>query len=71
MTQIALARARTTLDDFSRFYLPLHGLPREGFFRFLPTLVYIEACIYQLDEDNERACLSSPAMPPWRLIRSY
>lgn len=49
----ALARARTTLEDFTRFYLPLHGLPREDFFRFLPTLVYVEACIYQMDEENE------------------
>ena len=49
----ALRRARTTLDDFSKFYMPLHGLSQLDFFRWLPTLVFSEACIYQLDEDNE------------------
>ena len=49
----ALSRARTTLDDFTRFYLPLHGLSRDAFFDHLPILVYVEACIYQMDEDNE------------------
>ena len=52
----ALSRARTTLDDFSSFYFPLHGLSRDDFFRWLPMLVFVEACIYQLDEDNEEAC---------------
>ena len=54
----SLARARTTLSDFTMFYLPLHGLTRDDFFRWLPILVFVEACIYQLDEDNEKACLS-------------
>lgn len=49
----ALRRARTTLDDFTTFYLPLHGLERADFFRWLPILVFIEGCIYQLDETNE------------------
>ena len=49
----ALSRARTTLDDFTRFYLPLYGLSRDAFFDHLPILVYVESCIYQMDEDNE------------------
>jgi len=49
----ALERARTTIDDFSTFYLPLHGLPRAAFFAHLPLLVFTEAAIYQLDEENE------------------
>ena len=59
----ALSRARTTLDDFSRFYFPLHGLDRHDFFRFLPILTYAEACIYQMDEENEaytRALVQTP-----------
>lgn len=38
----ALRRARTTLEDFSQFYMPLHGLPQNAFFRWLPQLVFIE-----------------------------
>ena len=49
----ALCRARTTLEDFSRFYLSYHGLHLEDFFRWLPLLVFVECSIYQLDEDNE------------------
>jgi hypothetical protein len=49
----ALQRARTTLDDFTTFYLPLHGLPPSAFFQHLPLLIFTEAAIYQLDEDNE------------------
>lgn len=49
----SLERARTTLEDFSTFYLPLHGLPPAAFFRHLPLLVFSEAAIYQLDEENE------------------
>mmetsp|Transcript_16406 Transcript_16406/g.35189 ORF Transcript_16406/g.35189 Transcript_16406/m.35189 type:complete len:514 (-) Transcript_16406:184-1725(-) len=50
----ALKRARTTLDDFSDFYFPIHGLPKTAFFRHLPLLVFVEASIYQLDEENEQ-----------------
>ena len=49
----ALCRARTTLDDFSHFYLGYHGLPLDAFFRWMPLLVFVECSIYQLDEDNE------------------
>lgn len=58
----ALARSRTTLADFSSFYFGYHGLSRaDDFFRWLPQLVFTEACIYQLDEDNEHACLADPS----------
>ena len=59
----AIARARTTLADFSNFYFAYHGLSRGEFFRWLPQLVFAEACIYQLDEDNERACLGADVDP--------
>ena len=52
----ALARARTTLSDFTKFYLPYYSLEDRDFFRWLPILVFVEACIYQLDEDNEFEC---------------
>ena len=54
----ALARARTTLADFTRFYLPLHRLTDRDFFRWLPILTFVEAAIYQLDENNEATCLT-------------
>ena len=60
-----LRRARTTLADFSRFYLAYHGLARDDFFRWLPLLVFVEASIYQLDEDNEElASRCATAAPP-------
>ncbi len=50
----SIVRARTTIDDFTSFYLPLHGLERSRhFFRWLPLLVFVEAMVYQADEDNE------------------
>jgi peptide/nickel transport system ATP-binding protein len=54
----ALRRARGTLEDFTQFYLPLHGLKDRDFFRWWHVLVYAEACIYQLDEDNEAKCFA-------------
>ena len=42
-----LRRARTTIADFTRFYLPLHGLADRDFFRWLPMLVFVDCCIYQ------------------------
>lgn len=54
----ALRRAQTTLEDFTNFYFSIHGLSHADFFRWLPLLVFTEACIYQLDEDNEHACLA-------------
>ena len=34
----ALCRARTTIDDFTDFYLPLHGKGKRDFFRWLPQV---------------------------------
>ena len=52
----AISRSRTTLMDFTNFYFPLHRLQHADFFRWLPLLVFVEACIYQRDEDNEALC---------------
>ncbi|KAG2490904.1 hypothetical protein HYH03_010817 [Edaphochlamys debaryana] len=49
----ALQRAKSTLEDFAKSYFPYLGLKLEDFFRFLDVLVWVEASIYQLDEDNE------------------
>lgn len=52
-----LQRARSTIADFCRSYLPLHGLTVEdGLLRFADTLVYVSASLYELDEANERLC---------------
>lgn len=50
----ALDRARGTLEDFARTYLPLHDLNPADIVRFLPELAFVEAMIYAMDEDNER-----------------
>jgi len=51
----ALQRARTTIEDFTLSYLPMHGLaPQDGLLRFLDVLVYTSAALYELDEENER-----------------
>lgn len=50
----ALDRARGTLDDFARTYLPLHNLAPVEIVRFLPELAFVESMIYEMDEDNER-----------------
>ena len=53
-----LTRARTTVEDFSKSYLPLHGLhPHDGLLRHLDVLVYVSASLYELDELNEDVCL--------------
>lgn len=50
----ALQRARTTIEDFSLSYFPLHGLTLpDDFFTYMDVLVYVEATMYQLDEHNE------------------
>ena len=53
----ALQRCRTTVEDFTASYLPLHGLhPHQGLLRFLDVLVYVSASLYELDEANELLC---------------
>ena len=53
----ALSRAQTTIEDFVSSYFHFHDLvvPKD-FFRFLPILVFVEATIYQMDEENEDLC---------------
>ncbi|GIL64075.1 hypothetical protein Vafri_18050 [Volvox africanus] len=51
----AMQRARATIEDFSRSYFPYVGLSLpDDFFKYLDVLVWVEATIYQLDEDNEQ-----------------
>lgn len=53
----ALKRSRTTIEDFVKSYFPLHGLdPAQDVFKYLDILVFVEATIYQMDEDNEKVC---------------
>ncbi|KAL0040950.1 hypothetical protein WJX79_011112 [Trebouxia sp. C0005] len=53
----ALKRSRTTIEDFVKSYFPLHGLdPSRDVFTYLDVLVFVEATIYQMDEDNEKLC---------------
>jgi hypothetical protein len=49
----SLRRARHTLDDFAKTYLPFHGLHAVDFFNYMPLLVFVECSIYQMDEENE------------------
>ena len=55
-------RARHTIEDFVKSYFPLHSLQTEDFLRWWDVLVYAEAVIYQLDEDNERLALAGGAV---------
>ncbi|GLC43652.1 hypothetical protein PLESTF_001616300 [Pleodorina starrii] len=50
----ALQRARPTIEDFAKSYFPYLGLRLpDDFLTYLDVLVWVEATIYQLDEDNE------------------
>ncbi|KAG2437905.1 hypothetical protein HXX76_005521 [Chlamydomonas incerta] len=51
----ALQRARQTLEDFSKTYFFYVGLKLpDDLLKYLDVLVWVEATIYQLDEDNEQ-----------------
>eukprot|EP00198_Chlamydomonas_reinhardtii_P014440 XP_001703777.1 predicted protein [Chlamydomonas reinhardtii] len=51
----ALQRSRQTLEDFSKTYFPYIGLKLpDDLLKYLDVLVWVEATIYQLDEDNEQ-----------------
>ncbi|GAX77630.1 hypothetical protein CEUSTIGMA_g5073.t1 [Chlamydomonas eustigma] len=51
---LSLQRARSTIEDFALSYLPYLGLsPERDFFKYLDVLVWCEATIYELDEQNE------------------
>jgi hypothetical protein len=54
----ALSRARGTIEDFSRTYLPLHGLEPAAIVQFLPELLFVESAIYAV---GSRTCESPPA----------
>jgi len=51
-----LERARTTVEDFCKSYLPLHGVLLEAAFLHLDVIVYVSASLYELDEANEAYC---------------
>ncbi|XP_024516351.1 uncharacterized protein LOC9662590 isoform X4 [Selaginella moellendorffii] len=50
-----MERARSTLEDFCRSYFMFHGLDERHVFKHLPILMFVEAFIYQLDDQNENA----------------
>jgi len=48
--------AQSALEDFVQSYLPFHGLQSEptlGMIKHLPTLMFVESHIYDLDQRNE------------------
>ncbi|CAM6129850.1 unnamed protein product [Calypogeia fissa] len=52
----AMERASTTLEDFYRSYFMFHDMDvrnPQQLFKSLPILSFVEAFIYQLDEENE------------------
>ena len=52
----ALERSRSTIEDLVKTYLPLLDLPLSSFFKHMDLIVWLEATIYQLDEENEEWC---------------
>eukprot|EP00775_Hariotina_reticulata_P003202 gene3202-3479_t len=45
------------MEDFVSTYMALHGLdPAQGLFQYLDVLLFVEATIYQMDEENEAVC---------------
>eukprot|EP00271_Cylindrocystis_brebissonii_P003231 TRINITY_DN1399_c0_g2_i1.p1 TRINITY_DN1399_c0_g2~~TRINITY_DN1399_c0_g2_i1.p1 ORF type:complete len:559 (+),score=85.32 TRINITY_DN1399_c0_g2_i1:370-2046(+) len=62
----AMERARSTLEDFHSTYFMFHGMEArfpKDIFRHLPVLMYVEAFIYSVDQQNEDLLLSSPSHP--------
>ena len=65
---VALQRARTTLEDFTFSYFPYLGLsPLADFFKYMDVLVWLEATVYELDEQNERMSKHGMRAPSLRL----
>ena len=62
----ALRRAQTTIEDFVLSYFHWHGLQLRDFFRLMPVLVFVEATIYQMDEDNEDIAQTAQALPDYQ-----
>ena len=50
----ALAKARGTVEDFARSYMPLIGLPVDDVLCFADSLYFVAGSLYELDELNER-----------------
>lgn len=49
----AIAKTASTLQGLVEVYFPMYGLKPAEFFTYFPVLVYTEALIYQIDEENE------------------
>lgn len=49
----ALQKSITNLQGLTLLYFPLQGLSEADFPRFMPILIFIEATIYQIDEEYE------------------
>jgi len=49
----ALQKSITNLQGLTGFYFPLVGLSEADFHRFMPVLIFVEATIYQIDEEYE------------------
>lgn len=59
---IALERSKRTIEDIVKTYFPLLGLGHDAFFNHMDIIMWIEATIYQLDEENEHWCKLQLAM---------
>ena len=58
----ALAKARGTVEDFARSYMPLLGLPVDDVLCFADSLYFVAGSLYELDELNERG--DDPSQAP-------
>ena len=58
----ALAKARGTVEDFARSYMPLLGLLVDDVLCFADSLYFVAGSLYELDELNERG--GDPSQAP-------
>ncbi|WP_254564072.1 hypothetical protein [Oscillatoria sp. HE19RPO] len=49
----SLQKSISNLQALPLFYFPLHGLSEVDFTKFMPLFIFIEATIYQIDEEYE------------------
>lgn len=49
----SLQKSLRNLQDLTRFYFPLQGLSETDLPLFMPLLIFVEATIYQIDEEYE------------------
>lgn len=66
----ALAKARGTVEDFARSYMPLLGLPVTDVLCFADSLYVVAASLYELDELNEQELDPSQA-PAATALRTF